>query len=249
MSIAFIVQARMGSSRLPNKILLPFYKDKCILELLITKLKQIPDAEIIVATSENADNDIIEKFCKDNNVNCYRGSEDDVIQRFIDAAETFHAEKIIRVCSDNPFLELNAINKLVETARHSSADYISFNIDGIPSIKTHFGFWTEYTTLSALKKVREATNECLYHEHVTNYIYTHSEEFKIEWIPGPDCLRGRDDIRLTCDTKEDFQNSKEIFHDICKNNPYPSIESIVEYLTNHVEYSSKMKQQINLNSK
>jgi len=249
MGISFIIQARMDSSRLPNKILLPFYRDKCILDLLICKLRQIPDTKIIVATSVSPNNDVIEQFCKKNDINCYRGSENDVIQRFIDAAETFNAEKIIRVCSDNPFLELSAIQRLVDIAQHSSADYISFNINGTPSIKTHFGFWTEYTTLSALKKTKQATEEPLYHEHVTNYIYTHPDEFIIEWIPGPECLNGRDDIRLTCDTKEDFQNSKEIFNDICKDDPYPKIDTLVDYLNNHTEYSTIMKQQIKLNSK
>ena len=244
MEISFIIQARMGSSRLPNKILLPFYKNKCILDLLVCKLKQIKNARIIVASSVNSNNDVIEQFCIKRGINCYRGSENDVLQRFIDAAEAFKAEKIIRVCSDNPFLELDSIKKLVETAQHSSADYISFNINGTPSIKTHFGFWTEYTTLSALKKVKNATDESLYHEHVTNYIYVHPAEFEIEWITGPECLNGRDDIRLTCDTKEDFLNSQEIFSDICEDDPYPSIETIVEYLDGHNEYSSKMKQQI-----
>lgn len=249
MDISFIIQARVGSSRLPNKILLPFFQKKCILELMIDKLKQVPNTQIIIATSINPNNDIIEDFCNTNRINCYRGSENDVIQRFIDAAEKFNAKKIIRVCSDNPFLVLDSIKTLAEKARNSSADYISFNIDGTPSIKTHFGFWTEYTTLSTLKQVRTLTNDPIYHEHVTNFIYSHPDKFKIEWIPGPKCLENRNDIRLTCDTIEDFQNSREIYADICEDNPYPRIETLVHYLDNHPEYTTKMKEQILLNSK
>ena len=75
------------------------------------------------------------------------------MNRFISAAEQYNAQKIIRVCSDNPFLDINSIKKLIETINENpSADYISFNINGIPSIKTHYGFWTEYVTLNTLKK-------------------------------------------------------------------------------------------------
>ena len=249
MNTAFIIQARMGSTRLPNKILLPFFNDKCILDLLIEKLKRIPAADIIIATSVNKNNDILERFCVTRGIKCFRGSENDVLQRFIDAAETFDIDKIIRVCSDNPFLELKSIETLVKESMVSDADYISFSINGTPSIKTHYGFWTEYTTLKSLHKVRDLTSDNLYHEHVTNFIYTHPQFFSTEWIEGPECLYNRSNIRLTCDTAEDFQCCKEIYSALCMNNPYPTIQDIVDYLDCHKEYSAKMSEQIINNSK
>lgn len=249
MNVTFIVQARMGSSRLPNKILLPFYKDKCILDLLVEKLQQVPGTQIVIATSTNANNDILEERCKRLGIQCFRGSENDVLQRFIDAAEAADAEKIIRICSDNPFLELGSIIRLVEAARMSDCDYLSFNVNGSPSIKTHYGFWAEYTTLRALKKVASKTSDKLYHEHVTNYIYSHPDEFAIEWIEGPIILNGRDDIRLTCDTVDDFNSAKEIYAKLCAENPFPKIEDVVHYLDQHSEYKEKMIEQIKNNSK
>ena len=77
-NITFIIQARVGSSRLLNKILLPFYKDKCIVELLIEKLRQIEDTNIVVATSINPNNDVIEAYLDKYNIPIYRGSENDV---------------------------------------------------------------------------------------------------------------------------------------------------------------------------
>lgn len=249
MKISFIVQARTGSSRLPNKIMLPFFEGKSILELLIEKLRKVPDTQIIIATSVSPANDVIEDLCSVLGVHCFRGNETDVLQRFIDAAEKFGAEKLIRVCSDNPFLELDSIIKLVNTASSSDADYISFNIDNVPSIKTHYGFWTEYTTLNALKKVKQLTNDGLFHEHVTNYIYSHPDTFSAEWISGPVCLNNRKDIRLTCDTIEDFNCLKAIYADICKSKLYPTIREVVAYLDQHVEYLDKMVEQIKSNSK
>ena len=249
MNLAFIVQSRMGSTRLPHKILRPFYGEKSILDLLVEKLKCISDVNIIIATSKSQENDVIEEFCKRVNIICFRGDENDVLKRFIDAAENNNIDNIIRVCSDNPFLELYSIKRLIATAKCSKSDYISFNIEGVPSIKTHYGFWTEFTTLSTLKRVYELTEERLYHEHVTNYIYSHPEKFNIEWIQGPDCLKENKNIRLTIDTEEDFKNAQFIYQNICKDNPYPRISEIVDFLNSHRELYNQMVEQIKKNSK
>ncbi len=247
--ITFMIQARAGSTRLPNKVLLPFFQGKSILDLLIEKLQHVPNTQIVVATSCDPQNERIDSITQKYGVGCFHGSENDVLQRFIDAAEYFYANKLIRICSDNPFLELDSIIQLVKFAETSSKDYISFNIDGKPSIKTHYGFWTEYVTLRALKQVALMTDDPLYHEHVTNYIYSHPDMFSIGWIKGPRELEGHDHIRLTTDTKEDFDSVRSIYSDLCKENPFPTIAQIVSYLDAHKEYYGAMEKQIVKNSK
>lgn len=239
----------MGSTRLPQKILRPFYNGCCILDLLIEKIKQISNAKIIVATSASSENDVLEDYANKWDVACFRGDEDDVLNRFINAAEQNNIGKIIRICSDNPFLELKSIEKLYTIAGNTDADYVSFNINGLPSIKTHYGFWTEYVTLKALKKVQDLTSEKLYHEHVTNYIYTHPEIFKIIWIEGPAVLDNRFNIRLTIDTQDDFYNAQKIYEQLCFNNPYPTIDEVVDFLDKHTETYNSMVEQIKKNSK
>lgn len=250
MKFVFLIQARLGSSRLPGKILLPFSGSDSILDLLVKKLKHV-DADIILATSDNKQNDKLEGFSDQYGINCFRGSENDVLQRFIDAAEKYGADNIIRVCSDNPFLDLNSIKQLIRYVEENKKcfDYVSFNIQGTPSIKTHYGFWTEYVTLDALKRVKTLTNEPLYHEHVTNYIYSHLSDFAVSWIDGPECLQGHSDIRLTIDTEEDFKNAAKIYSDLCLAGAYPTISDVVNYLDNHPEYYEYMHNQILKNSK
>lgn len=249
--ISFVVQARSGSSRMPNKIMLPFYNGKSILDLLIEKLKRVDNTEVIIATSVNPNCDTIEEVAKVHGISCFRGSENDVLQRFIDAAVYYHVEKIIRVCSDNPFLELDSINKLVAYADNEgkACDYISFNINGVPSIKTHFGFWTEYVTLNALKRVRDLTNESLYHEHVTNYIYANPDSFDIAWLEEPEIINSHPNIRLTIDTLEDFRNAQSIYADLCTEVQFPTITNVVNYLDAHQNYYISMKRQIEKNTK
>lgn len=246
--ITFIVQSRLGSTRLPNKILLPFFEGKNILSIIIDKLKSIPDCRVILATTNNHKDDPLIDFAAAKEIPSFRGSEDDVLQRFIDAAHCFNAQKIIRVCSDNPFLDIESLKELARISKQQSDnDYISYLVNEKPSIRTHFGFWTEYVTLNALKKVQVATQESIYHEHVTNYIYTHPNDFKIEWLKTPKVLQGREDIRLTIDTEQDFIDAQEIYKYYVDRNM--TIQDLVNYIDKDPRLIEKMKKEIKLNSK
>ena len=250
MNITFIIQARLGSTRLPGKILLPFYEGKSILELMIDKLSVV-SKNIVLAPSTNELDNGLELFAKKHCIVCFRGDENDVLSRFIDAASENDVRHLIRVCSDNPFLDLESIRTLISSIETSSEayDYISFKVQGSPSIKTHYGFWTEYVSLSALEKVKQLTSENLYHEHVTNYIYTHPDMFRIKWLPVCDTLNDSLHIRLTIDTAEDFKNAQTVYSDLCQSDPYPTIKAIVDYLNSHPFYYQSMHNQIIKNTK
>ena len=122
-----------------------------------------------------------------------------------------------------------------------------FLVNDKPSIKTHFGFWAEYVTLDALEKVQTATQESIYHEHVTNYIYTHPDDFKIEWLKTPEVLQGREDIRLTIDTEQDFIDAQEIYKYYVDRNM--TIQDLVNYIDKNPGLIEKMKKEIKLNAK
>lgn len=247
MNKAFIIQARLGSTRLPKKILLPFYQDKSILDLLIDKLASFPNYKIILATSENKENDALEEIAVKRNILFFRGSENDVLKRFIDAANFFNITDIIRICSDNPFLETESLKKLIDSDK-KSFDYISFKVDNTPSIKTHFGFWAEYVKLSTLEKVATLTSDSLYHEHVTNYIYTNADLFSLKWIETNPILKDRKDIRTTIDTREDFSIVSKIYKEL-RNLGKLKIEDIVDYLDKNPTCLDCMKKQIIKNTK
>lgn len=105
MNIGIIIQARMGSTRLPGKILKRFYGGKTLLETLLDSLHKVADAKVIVATSMNENNDLLETFLQKKGELVYRGSENDVLDRFIKAAEANEVDGIVRICSDNPFMD------------------------------------------------------------------------------------------------------------------------------------------------
>ena len=250
MNIGIIIQARMGSTRLPGKILKPFYGGKTLLETLLENLHKVNGVKVIVATSVNENNDQLETFLRERNELVYRGSENDVLDRFIKAAEENNVEGIVRICSDNPFMDWHGVAKLVEKAKTSDADYIGFRINEKPSILTHFGFWGEYVTLNALKRVYSTTDlGTPAHEHVTFHVYKHPEEYKCEWIAGPDFLEGRDDIRLTIDTPDDLQNALKVYSDLKSKDDNFTLKDVVEYLDAHEEIKKSMLKNIFQNKK
>ena len=173
--LGIVIQARTGSTRLPNKMLLPFYASKGILELLLEKLRNsFNNLPIIVATTTNNRDDVIVELCLKNKIKYFRGSENNVLQRFIDVANKFSLTKIIRVCADNPFLSMEALSVLISKFPNSDLDYMSFQTSNrVPVIRTQYGFWTEAVTLIALKRIKKQTNSLNFLEHVTNYIYDH----------------------------------------------------------------------------
>ena len=249
MNIGIIIQARLGSTRLPRKILREFYGGKTLLETVINNLRKVKDAQIIVATSVNPNNDELEAFLVERGITVFRGSEDDVLSRFIGAAEENDIEGIVRICSDNPFLDWHGVAALIDKAKSCKADYIGYRINDTPSIKTHFGFWGEYVTLAALKRVAATTDDKPAHEHVTIHLYTHPDEYKCEWIECPDFLQGRNDIRLTVDNPEDFQNAQNVFKAVNDLNTDFGLQDVVHYIDAHSELRASMKQMIDNNKK
>lgn len=245
-----IIQARTGSSRLPFKMLLPFYNDKTILDILIERiLKTKTRIPIFVATTTHKDDDKIISLCSKYNINTYRGSEENVLSRFNEIASKYDYNTIIRVCADNPFFDIKGTLKLLET--HTEMyNYTSYYLaPNIPSIATHLGFWGEIVNSSSLEKVALSTKENIYLEHVTNYIYTHQDLFKCKFVVAPKKLYNRTDIRLTLDTIEDFELYQKIYKDILNDNKPLDITKLINYIDNDKYIRDQMTKQIIQNTK
>ncbi|MBN2667626.1 MAG: hypothetical protein JXR60_00225 [Bacteroidales bacterium] len=240
-----IIQARKGSSRLPNKMVLPFYKGKGVFELVLEKLiKSEVKALIILATTTNLIDDELVTIASNKKIEVFRGDEQNVLKRFIDAADYFSAENIIRVCADNPFLDVSHIPNLIDEIEKNKYDYISFkHPNGRPTIKTHLGLFTEATTINALKKIRESTSDTLYLEHVTNYLYEQTDNFKL--LNLPDYFINTNDIRLTLDTIEDFNFEKKLYEKFSGLNT----KELIEMLKSSQEAQTFMHEQIIKNEK
>jgi len=173
-----------------------------------------------------------------------------VLLRFLDTADHFGFGTVIRVCGDNPFFDFENTLALLSSQNSNKYDYISYKVDqGKPSILSHLGFWGEIVKYDTLKRIISSTNKKIYLEHVTNYIYLHPEKFSIKLIDTPDGLGKRNDIRLTVDTKIDFEMNQMLYQQIVCQNISFAPKKIVNYIDQHIELKKIMTDQIKINSK
>ncbi len=195
----------MGSSRLPNKSLMKLH-GSTLLETVISSVEKNDFiSEIIVATTTLDRDNPIEEKCKSISVRCFRGSENDVLSRFISIAKNYNPKDVmVRVTADNPINNKNASKALFDKHLYSDADYTC--IDGL----CHTVY--EYVKIEALLKLEN--NEKLVNtdrEHVTKYIREHPEEFKVCKISadvfGIDSKLNK---LLTVDTNKDFERMLNI---------------------------------------
>jgi len=249
MNTGIILQARLGSTRYSNKILKEIYNGKTILDLVIDRiLIALPNTQLVVATTNNLKDNSICDFLKNKKINYFRGSENNVLLRFINTAKEYDFTNILRVCSDNPFIDIPSLIKLKNTFEFSKVDYCSFLINNnLPSIKSHLGFWAEAVKLSALQQIKNLTDNPKYLEHVTNYIYENKNDFKIKYIDAPNELI-YDNIRLTVDTKNDFKVIKLILEKMHNNDLLNSIK-ILDVIKKNKNILELMKNEIKRNQK
>ena len=141
MKDGIIIQARTGSTRLHNKILLPFYGEQRIIDILIANIKAAcPGKEVVLATTSRSQDDVLEEVARQAGIACFRGDEDDVLDRFVQAAEAFGLERFIRVCSDNPFLRPDTFQAFFDAYDREPADYIAYGFaDGRPPSSRTWG--------------------------------------------------------------------------------------------------------------
>ncbi|WP_321478736.1 cytidylyltransferase domain-containing protein [uncultured Bacteroides sp.] len=250
MKDGIIIQARTGSTRLHNKILLPFYKGQRIIDILIDNIKvACPDMLVVLATTDHPQDDVLAEVAHERGIACFRGDEDNVLNRFIGAAEAFGLERIIRVCSDNPFLQVGTFRCLFDEYMLHHADYVAYGFsDGRPTIKSHLGLFAELTTIDALKRIARVTQKKLYIEHVTIYMYTHPEEFSIKLLPLPDYLEGRFDLRFTLDTMADFTLLQELYTTF-REETDGSVQALLRLVESRDEYRQRMLENIVINEK
>lgn len=193
--MAFL-QARMGSSRLPGKVLMDI-EGRSVLGRAICRLRASEAIdEVAVLTTELGRDDAVAREAERFGVPVFRGSEDDVLARFHGAAERFGPDIVIRATADNPLIDIGSLDRIVTRLMTDRLDYCV-------EIELPYGAATEALTAQALRRTHERANEPRHREHVTMYIREHPEEFSFAFPPAPDALR-HPEIRVTVDTEEDL---------------------------------------------
>ena len=159
----------------------------------------------------------------------FQGLEEDVLGRFIKAGESVQTEQVVRVCGDDPLIDIPLLRSLIQAHLLDKADYT------LPQDPVPLGSSCEIIRLEALKKVGELAQGSIYREHVTTWFHDHASSFRIKRVNAPDYLKDRT-FRLTVDTDQDFQLMEELFNNLPHSPDSPlNLKTAIDYLIAHPE--------------
>lgn len=229
--IAAIIQARMGSSRLPGKIMM----DLCgtpVLGHIVERLKGSEKIDkIIVATGNGEENDEVREFCGKNGILCFSGSENDVLDRFFKAAKMAGAKSedtIIRITADCPLIDFDVLDRMLDRFFVEGVDYMSNSAeptfpDGLDCEAFYFK-----TLEEAWKNAKLASER----EHVTLYIRNHPEKFSVSVFKNSEDLSY---LRWTLDEQEDYELIKQIYEKLYFEKPMFLLGDVLNLLKDEPE--------------
>lgn len=224
-----IVQARAGSTRLPEKIF-KMVRDLSLLEIQIDRLKEVKSKpKIILATTTNAADDKTEVLAKKMGIQCFRGSEEDVLSRYFEAARRFSADPIGRVTSDCPLIDPDIIDSIYNLYRAAGVDYVS------NTQRRTFprGLDIEIFSFAALKRAFLEAKTPSDREHVTPFIRNNPDAFSLKSYENHEDFSFH---RWTVDTNQDFQLIENLLKAVKDLRKF-RLKDILQILNQHPDWS------------
>ena len=231
MDTALIVQARMTSTRLPGKVLKEVL-DRSLLYYQLERLRRVGLQDgIIIATTENKTDEPIVAFCDEQEIPYYRGSEEDVLARYYEAARNFRVSNIVRLTADCPLIDPAEIDRVIKVYLDGKGevDYAANTLE-----RTYpRGMDCEVFSFEVLKEIHKLATEPSDREHVTAYIYKHPEKFRLKNVTAS---QNHSDHRWTVDTPEDFELIRRIIEELYPVKPEFTLADILEAIHRHPDW-------------
>ena len=238
MSVNAIIQARCGSTRFPNKVFAVIDK-KPLIWHVVNRLKYASSIDdIVVATTTNTLDDALEQWCNENSVKVFRGSEDDVLNRYYEASLSYPSDYVVRITADDPFKEPSVTDKVVKKLIDENLELVTNN--NPPSFPE--GLDCEAFTFKTLQMIENEAHDSFEREHVTQYAYHNPDKVRIGNVESNKDLSF---LRWTIDTKEDYEMVNKIYENrVSEDGGILLMGEILEILEQHPEISiinSKVK--------
>ncbi len=228
MKVVAIIQARMGSTRLPGKMMKDINGTPMV-QFVVESVKKTKKVdEVWLATTVNPEDEVLARWAEENNVLLYRGSSDDVLDRYYQTGKLAGADVIVRVTGDCPLIDPSVIDQVVEEFLKGGADYVCNTQP--PTFPD--GLDVEVCSFAAIEKAWKEAELSSEREHVMPYIWKHPELFRIKnVVHDPDWSH----YRLTLDTVEDFELIGKVIIECKKQNAY-NMNTVIKILTEHPEW-------------
>ncbi len=205
MEVVAIIQARTASTRLPLKVMTQLSGVPMLTRVVRRTKRARRLNEVLVTTSVSAHDDAIEDLCSWEGWPCFRGSEEDVLDRFFQAAREHGGDPIVRITADCPLIDPGLIDEVVAVFQGGEWDYASNTLEPRTFPR---GLETEVFSFKALQKAWDEDKNPAWREHVTPYIYRNPEDFRLKGVAHEEDLS---DMRWTVDTPEDLELVRRIY--------------------------------------
>ena len=228
MRIVATIEARMTSTRLPGKVLMEVNGRPLIAYQLDRILKSKKLDRVVVATSDLDKDDAIESFCKEYGVDCYRGSENDVMGRYYDCAKLYNPNIVVRMTADCPLIDPDIIDKLVRKFEDDNIDYCA---NTVPPETSTFpdGSDVEVFSMKALKRANIEVKDKHRREHVTFQFWQDVNYTSSQYTQEKDWSK----YRITVDYPEDFEVVSYIFNKLKNKGICGSLKEIINIIDNN----------------
>lgn len=226
MTTACIVQARMTSTRLPGKVMLPL-GGQPMLARLVERLRRAGRIDtLVIATTTNASDDVLAGLSADLGVACHRGSEHDVLSRYAEAATACGATAVVRVTSDCPLLDPALLDRVIELYDRGGFDYVG----NMQPPTWPYGMAVEVMAASVLFEADREATEPAEREHVTPFIYWRPDRYRLGNLASPQDLSHH---RWTVDTPQDYELVTRIFDALYPARPEFALDDVLALLRQH----------------
>lgn len=230
-----ITQARMSSTRLPGKVMMEI-DGKTLLELHVSRIRKSQKIhKHVVAISDSKNDDVLETFCKTHNIECYRGSENDVLDRFHAVCKIIQPKHLVRLTADCPLIDAAVVDRIIDMYATSNCDYVSNTLH--PSFPD--GLDAEVFSFKVLERAWKEASLISDREHVTPYLWRNSD------LKGGNLFTSKDfrydtdysQFRLTVDEKEDFLLIEKLVKELGHERPW--IDYINFIIKNNINLNAR----------
>ena len=231
MRIIAIIQARMGSSRLPSKIMMNLC-DVPVLRHVINRVQRVTRlSEVVVATTTEMRDDAVVDFCNKEGINVFRGSEEDVLSRYYHAARAYQADVVIRITSDCPLIDVDVINHMLNLYENETSQFVTNAGPDLQKRTFPRGLDVEIFDFQLLESAFHQAKASHEREHVTPYLYAHCDS--VNYYMNPIDYSNH---RWTLDTAEDFDLINRIYDALYSPQNYFGMQDILAVLKENPEW-------------
>jgi spore coat polysaccharide biosynthesis protein SpsF len=231
MKTVAIIQARIGSSRLPGKVLKPIL-GKPMLWHIVKRVRAAPSvSEVVVAVPNDSGNEILRRFCADNEISSFAGSESDVLDRFYRAAQEHNGDPILRITADCPLVDPQLIERLIQMYNGDRYDHVGVaagaGAQRLREGRFPDGLDAECFAFSALSRAWHEATAARDREHVTRYIWSNKQMFRCGELRAE---HSYPNMRLTVDYPEDFELVTKIYDSLYREHKPFLLADVMKFL-------------------